>query len=98
MPQLPPRASTTSARSRGGGGDGEASTTFNRPFAKKPIERLSGDQKGKSAPSPPGTGYASGASSSRTHRRKEPSASRAPKARRRPSGDNAGGDTLAPKK
>src|SRR5262245_28930920 len=42
------------------------STFFNLPLAKKPIKRLSGDQKGWVAPSAPSSGLASEEASERT--------------------------------
>src|SRR5512143_4258014 len=66
-----------------------ASTRFSFPSAKKPIERLSGDQKGKKALSAPATGCAAAESSSRSHKDGDMPTFPAVKARRLPSGDSA---------
>src|SRR5262245_25505077 len=58
------------------------------PEAKKPMERLSGDQKGKSAFSVPARGCASVLSSGRSHNWRLPSPD-ATKAMRRPFGESA---------
>ena len=50
------------------GGPPDASTFFSFPVTKKPIKRLSGDQKGNSAPSVPGSNCAVSESIERTHR------------------------------
>src|SRR5436309_11949403 len=65
---------------------------------KKPRERLSGDQKGKEAPSVPSNGRAERESSGRTHRRSRPSGVRATNASRRPSGDIVTGPGEVPPK
>src|SRR5436305_5570536 len=50
------------------GGPPEASTFLTLPCETKPMERLSGDQKGiNAAPSVPGNGTAASESSGRTH-------------------------------
>ena len=43
------------------------STRYSMPFAKKPIEWLSGDQNGNIAPSVPGTGSADPVINERSH-------------------------------
>ena len=57
--------------------------------AKKPSERLSGDQNGNIASSVPGNGAATSESSGRTHSCNLPAASRAVKASFVPSGEIA---------
>src|ERR1700723_4266798 len=59
------------------------------PSAKKPIRRLSGDQKGKLAPVVPLSCCAPEAANERTHSVSWPSGPRAMKARRVPSGETA---------
>src|SRR5262244_1287951 len=85
--QEPPRG--TAAMHNVRTGPPVASTLFNLPPAKKPMKRLSGDQKGSCASSVPTRGCALTASSGRTHNRLFPDESVAAKAKRRPSGDIA---------
>ena len=61
---------------------------FSLPSATNATVRLSGDQNRATAPSVPGSGCASSASSERTHSRRVP-ARTATNARRRPSGESA---------
>ena len=81
---------------RAGAGDLEASITLSVPRAKKARNLPSGDQKGKSPPSVPGTGYGSGESRSWIHSRVAPSASRVPKTSRFSSGAIMAGAEFAP--
>ena len=68
----------------------DTSMVLSWPSAKKPTNRLSGDQKGSDAPSVPESGCAESASCSRTHNNDRPSGSVAVKAKRRPSGETTG--------
>ena len=63
------------------GGPPVTSTFFNLPSATNPRKRLSGDQKGRVAPSVPARGCAASAFSGRTQIRVLPAASVALKAR-----------------
>src|SRR5579859_6603927 len=63
------------------------------PATKKPIDRLSGDQKGYEAPSVPLTGWAVKVSSGRTQSIVLPDESLAAKTSRVPSGDMTGPPT-----
>src|SRR5207245_1989764 len=92
--QLPPRAMEVSQMVSGG--PPCASIFLSLESAKNPMERLSGDQKGKEAPSVPSRGRADRESSGRTHRSSLPSGVRATKASRRPSGDTATGPEEMP--
>src|SRR6267378_6751068 len=74
------------------------SVVFNLPPAKKPSDRLSGDQNGKVAPSVPGSRCASGAFIGRTQTVFLPSGPVATKAIHPPSGDNTGGPAKSPVK
>ena len=65
----------------------DTSTFFSFPSAKKPTNRLSGDQNSDVAPSVPASGRADGESSSRIRIVNGPSARRATIATRRPSGE-----------
>src|SRR5206468_1724172 len=67
-------------------GPPEASIFFSLSFTKKPMKRLSGDQKGYLAPSVPGNSCAERESSERTHSDVRPSIAVAMNARRWPSG------------
>src|SRR5215475_6659046 len=62
--QVPPTGTSTSQRVCTG--PPVASIFLSRPSAKKPRKRLSGDQKGKVAPSAPSSGLASEEASART--------------------------------
>ena len=62
---------------------------FSLPPLKKPIQRPSGDQNGRRAPSLPVMAWLSMASKRRSHSLNVPSADRAPNTRRLPSGDTA---------
>src|SRR5262245_38614639 len=66
----------------------ETSIFFSLPGAKKPMKRLSGDQKGKLAPSVPASGFASAALKARTQSCTLPPVV-AVKASHFPSGDTA---------
>src|SRR6266567_5845373 len=72
------------------------SIVFNLPPAKKPRDRLSGDQKGKVAPSVSASGCASGAFMGRTQIVCLPSDPIATKTMAPPSGDNTGGPAKSP--
>src|SRR6266545_6531682 len=65
------------------------SATFSLRSAKKPMRRLSGDQKGNVAPSAPVICWPPGAERARTHSAFLPSGPTATKARRIPSGEIA---------
>ncbi len=67
----------------------EASTILSLPFAKNPMNRLSGDQNGLRAPSVPGSEWAGIASSGRTYNIGCCARAAAENARRRPSGEAA---------
>ncbi len=68
----------------------KTSILFNFRCAKKATKRLSGDQKGKAAPSVPSRARDSNASSGRIQSRSRPSGVVATKASLRPSGEIAG--------
>src|SRR5580698_3167774 len=72
------------------------STVFNLPSAKNPSDRLSGDQKGKTAFSLPDRMCASNESIGRTHIAVLPSDLLAVKASMLPSGDKTGGPAESP--
>src|SRR5436190_19351230 len=91
-PHVPPRGSDMVARSHGT--PPARSTRHNRPRAKKPTDRPSGDQNGMTASSEPGTDDISNASNERTNRR-EPEPSLATNATARPSGETAGVSSIA---
>src|SRR5262245_59870066 len=84
--QAPPRGNLTSQSVSTG--PPVASIFLSRKSAKKPMERLSGDQKGPLAPSVPASGLDSVESSGRTQSWYLPPVA-AVKARERPSGDTA---------
>src|SRR6267142_189124 len=79
--QLPPRAMEVSQMVSGG--PPCASIFLSLESAKKPMERLSGDQKGKESPAVPSRGRADRESSGRTHRSSRPSGVWTTKASRR---------------
>ena len=83
---VPPRPLTAGARVCGA--PPPRSSRFSAPPAKKPTERLSGDQKGSVAPSVPASGCAVVVASDRSHRRDAPSPE-ATKTICRPSGESA---------
>src|SRR5215471_21260810 len=85
--QVPPRGNGVSQSAKTG--PPNASIFFSLPPAKNPMRRLSGDQKGRPAPSVPASGFACNESIGRTHKRDLPSGVEATYARRRPSGDIA---------
>ena len=85
--QVPPRPAPASQRVNAG--PPARSIFFSLPSAKNAMERLSGDQKGSTAPSVPVSARAESESRSRTQSWSLPS-SVATKARRRPSGEIAG--------
>src|ERR1700730_6103459 len=86
-PQLPPlpRGASASVRTA----PPLASTVFNLPAPKKPMYRLSGDQKGKVASSVPASGCAEGELRERTHNCAPCSELEATKASLLPSGERA---------
>ena len=88
LPQEPDGKSTRASQ-RVIGGPPDESIFLSFPSEKNAMKRLSGDQKGAAAPSVPGSVTADGSASDRTHRKSRPSALRATKARRRPSGETA---------
>src|SRR4029077_16146330 len=85
--QAPPRP--VGASERVNGGPPEASIFLSLPPAKNPMNRLSGDQKGKPAPSVPARGCACNESRGRTHKSDFPSGLVATYANRPPSGESA---------
>src|SRR5262249_27061129 len=87
LPHEPPRPSTAAAS--GTGGPPAAPIFFNLLFAKNPINRLSGDQKGLFAPSVPASTRGVTESKSRTQSRSTPLVV-ATSARCCPSGETAG--------
>src|SRR6266511_6033843 len=84
-PQLPPRA--FDAGQTNATGPPESGVVFSCSSAKKPIERLSGDQNGANAPSVPGMNRDSSLSRGRTEIRDTPSSPAATTARCCPSGE-----------
>ena len=84
--QVPPTPRPASHRVTGG--PPVTSIFFSLPWAKKPMNRLSGDQNGNAPPSVPGSTCASTASNDRTARADRP-AVLTPKATRWPSGESA---------
>jgi len=84
--QVAPRAAPALAMVAGG--PPESSMRFSLPSAKKPTDRLSGDQKGRSAPSVPGNRRASIESTGRVHNLVAPSET-VTNAIMRPSGETA---------
>src|SRR5438552_3848989 len=70
------------------GGPPVASILLSLPSAKKPMKRLSGDQKGEAAPSVPASGCAANEASERTQSSLRPSTFTT-NASRRPSGETA---------
>ena len=93
-PQAPPRpictAQTTCTESP------LRSMVFNWPSAKNPRERLSGDQKGKIAPSVPGSARASSEFMERIQSAVLPSSPVAAKAIDAPSGERTSGPAASP--
>jgi hypothetical protein len=85
---VPPEPALDCAGARVCGGPPTRSRRFNVSPAKKPMDRLSGDQNGKFAPSVPASGWVVVAPSGRTHRRDSPS-SDATNTICRPSGESA---------
>src|SRR5215471_4315312 len=85
--QVPPRGNEALQSAKTG--PPKASTFFSFPFAKNPMKRLSGDQKGRPAPSVPARGFPCNESIGRTHKRDCPSCAEATYARSRPSGEIA---------
>ncbi len=71
-------------------------SSFSLPSAKNPRERLSGDQKGKIAPSVPGSACASSEFMGRTQSAVLPSAPVAANAMDAPSGESTGGPAESP--
>src|ERR1700680_3546547 len=95
-PQAPPRpfaASVTTCAS-----PPLTSIVLSLPSAKNPTARLSGAQKGKIAPSVPGSWRGSGTFMGRTQSTLLPSAPLAAKAIDPPSGDSTGGPAASPVK
>src|SRR5215472_16030547 len=86
--QLPPPSHGASATLTAGPPD--TSMVLSLSFAKKPSERLSGDQNGLDAPSVPGNGRAAGKFRERAQSMVFPLASVAEEAKMRPSGESAG--------
>src|SRR5205814_831446 len=84
--QVPPRPPLAAVKVCGA--PPPTSRRFSAPAAKKPMDLLSGDQKGKVEPSVPDNGCAAVDTSDRSHRR-EPPWSEATKTIWRPSGDRA---------
>src|SRR5262245_42612666 len=84
--QVPPFLALQSQRTSGGPPSRE--TFLSLPSAKKPLNRLSGDQNGNAACSVPGSSLASAVSSDRTHR-VNPPCEDPTKATCRPFGDTA---------
>ncbi len=90
---VPRPAATGDCRSKGLPVPPPTSSRFSAPAAKKPMERLSGDQNGNRAPSVPASGCAVVVASDRSHRRDAPS----PEATNticRPSGESANDASL----
>src|SRR4030095_1002246 len=87
--QAPPRG--LGALARVVGGPPVSSIRLRFPVAKNPSERLSGDQKGKEAPSDPSTGRPASESSGRTYSKLLPESSIPTNARVFPSGEISGG-------
>ena len=85
--QVPPRPSEASQSVNGG--PPEMSIFLSLAPAKKPTNRLSGDQKGYVAPLVPVRGSARNESIARTHNADFPPEVEATKVRRRPSGESA---------
>src|SRR5271168_1606277 len=82
------------ASASGIGGPPRVSSFLSFRLAKKPTQRLSGDQKGNAPPSVPGSGCALAVSSARSHNWLLPSSPAAANTIRLPSGDNATGPEL----
>src|SRR5277367_3911830 len=95
-PQAPPRPKMTSASDCAE--PPLISIVFSLFSAKKPSDRLSGDQKGKIAPSVSASARASKAFTGRTQMEVFPSVPMAAKAMDKPSGDNTGGPAPSPVK
>src|SRR5271154_6449651 len=96
-PQAPPRAEVVASQ-RAMDGPPEASIRFSLPLAKNPRYWLSGDQKGRIAPSVPSRGFAVDELSGLTHRSCRPLKLTAENAKRWPSGESAGGAGEVPAK
>src|SRR6202521_6358131 len=92
---VPPRPVVASQSVNGG--PPEASIFLSLHTAKNPMNRLSGDQKGKAAPSVPARGWGCNESSGRTHKSSFPSGVVATYAKRRPSGDRANPEAVPPR-
>src|ERR1700733_6390443 len=95
-PHAPPRPSGTSQTTSAD--PTSRSMVLSLLSAKNPRERLSGDQKGKNAPSVPGSACASSPFVGRTQRAVLPSAPVAANAMDAPSGEITGGPAESPVK
>src|SRR5262245_44011126 len=89
FPPGPQQAPTPRLSAIGTGGPPATSTRRSFPPAKKPIDRLSGDQKGSTLFSDPATKVVAADSSERNQSPRRPLASTPAMARRRPSGETA---------